>query len=424
MHVAEARDRVGGRVWTWRDAGLAPFHAEAGGDFIDAEHEATLQLIDELGLERIRVLPDGFGLALEHAGRLRVVKTQRDVWQSLNRALAPALRGFQIAGHDWNTAAASELAKYSVSELLSAAHASPRLHALTMALRGFFLADPSGLSALVIVELLAGGADPGRQKMFRVKGGNDRLPQELARRTRAIVELEHSVWAIRQGASGVRIAIENRKVRDWLEADYAIITVPVPVLRTWEFDPPLPAAQREAFERISQGEATKIVMRFGERWWRRRGRPNAFGTNLPIGAIWESADEQRGAAILTLLAGASCSVETKAIMAQQGINAIVQRLEWLGTPRESPLSARVISWEDEPWSRGGYAVFAPGFDGASRSWLSRTYGRVLFAGEHTSVRWQGYMNGAVESGLRVVTELEALEQVRRLTGRASSAPHT
>jgi monoamine oxidase len=68
-----------------------------------------------------------------------------------------------------------------------------------------------------------------------------------------------------------------------------------------------------------------------------------------------------------------------------------------------------VSWEDDPLARGGYAVFSPGFDPALRHWLRRPFGRVMFAGEHTSVASQGFMNGAVESGYRAAAEIAALE---------------
>jgi monoamine oxidase len=61
--------------------------------------------------------------------------------------------------------------------------------------------------------------------------------------------------------------------------------------------------------------------------------------------------------------------------------------------------------------RGGYAYFDPFYDPAWRLWLSKPHGRMVFAGEHTSGQWQGYMNGAVESGLRAAQEIGVL--VRR-----------
>ena len=65
------------------------------------------------------------------------------------------------------------------------------------------------------------------------------------------------------------------------------------------------------------------------------------------------------------------------------------------------------AWEDDPWARGGYAVFGPSFDPYLRDWLRRPAGRVVFAGEHTSIKWEGFMNGAIESGLRAAAEIRA-----------------
>ena len=67
-----------------------------------------------------------------------------------------------------------------------------------------------------------------------------------------------------------------------------------------------------------------------------------------------------------------------------------------------------MRWEEERWSRGAYAAFDAGFAPALRPSLARPHGRVTFAGEHTSERWQGYMNGALESGLRAAREIAAL----------------
>jgi monoamine oxidase len=74
-------------------------------------------------------------------------------------------------------------------------------------------------------------------------------------------------------------------------------------------------------------------------------------------------------------------------------------------PRRGDREVAWLSWEEDPWARGGYAFLDPGFDPAWRALLSRRAGRLVFAGEHTSQRWQGYMNGAVESGLRAAREL-------------------
>ena len=138
-------------------------------------------------------------------------------------------------------------------------------------------------------------------------------------------------------------------------------------------------------------------------------RPPAFGTDLPTGAIWEGNEQQRGPrGILSFLAGGRASGGLQDILAREGDAGVVRHIEWLGKPA-TLLASRAIVWEDDPWARGGYAYFDPGFDPLWRAWLARPAGRIVFAGEHTSIKYQGYMNGAIETGLRAAAEVAAIK---------------
>jgi monoamine oxidase len=412
--VFEARQRIGGRVWTLRDGAFPPLHAEAGGEFIDGNHEALIGLARSLRLPLRRVLRAGFGLALSIDGRVRLTRSQATVWRRLQRAFRPAIAAFEAADRDTTSGAATSMAGLSLATLLDRANADATVRALAEALRGYFLADPDALSALVVVEQAAESGSLGREKMFRIEGGNDRLSDALIRDARLSVRLGHAVAAVHQDAASVRLLVEDvRGRRTGIEADYAVCTVPLPVLLEWPFTPALPDAQRRAFQAVSYGPATKVFLRSERPWWRRARRPNAFGTNLPIGAVWESCEEVRGGSDLTLLAGGSASAQLRDLLATDGIAGVMRHLRWLGRPAQLPRLARVVTWESDPWSRGGYAVFGPGFDTIDEPLLRRPFGRVFFAGEHTSEHWQGFMNGAVESGLRVAADVEGRVRLER-----------
>ena len=71
-------------------------------------------------------------------------------------------------------------------------------------------------------------------------------------------------------------------------------------------------------------------------------------------------------------------------------------------------------WNEERWTRGSYAFFAPGQMSTVRDWLRVAVGPIHFAGEHTS-DWQGYMNGAIESGVRAASEIEPSVKTRWLS---------
>jgi monoamine oxidase len=86
---------------------------------------------------------------------------------------------------------------------------------------------------------------------------------------------------------------------------------------------------------------------------------------------------------------------------------VVAELAWLGRPSRV-LASRTVTWERDRWAQGGYAYFDTSFPPFLRDALARPAGRIVFAGEHTSQRWQGYMNGAIESGLRAAAEIGAL----------------
>ena len=101
----------------------------------------------------------------------------------------------------------------------------------------------------------------------------------------------------------------------------------------------------------------------------------------------------------------------QSIVAKDGIAGLVASLEWLGAGTATLIKAHQTVWDADPWSRGGYAFFDPSYDPALRAWLARPFGRLFFAGEHTSVRWQGYMNGAVESGRRAAAEIDATHRI-------------
>jgi monoamine oxidase len=182
-------------------------------------------------------------------------------------------------------------------------------------------------------------------------------------------------------------------------------------MRSVRFDPPLPAEQHRAITDLRYGPATKVLLQFERPFWRRKGRPRAFGTDLPTGAVWDASEDQgRAPAMLCLLAGGNASAEVREIAASEGDQGLIDRLSWLGRPARLETRA-IVPWDEDPWARGGYAAFGPRFDPLLRSWLARPAGRVLFAGEHTSGEGQGYMNGAIESGLRAAAEVRAL--VRR-----------
>jgi monoamine oxidase len=281
---------------------------------------------------------------------------------------------------------------------------------MLVGLRGFFLADPVNLSLLSLVDQVASGS-PGKGGMYRIAAGNDQLPKTLASMLHDQVLLRHEALAVSQSKTTVRVRIRSGNNESWLRSDYLILALPATKVRTLDIHPALPREQDAAISRLTYGPVTKTLLQFDRRFWNNPHRRVAYGTNLPIGAVWDANEQQKGkSGILCLMAGGTTSAATRQLLSTDGTMGLVRALDWLGKTRKSLVSMRSVTWEQDPWVQGGYAVFGPGFDPTLRSWLARPCGRILFAGEHTSLRWQGYMNGAVESGLRAATEVQALSR--------------
>lgn len=408
--VVEARARVGGRVWTRRDGFADGQHAEAGGDLIDPDQESIRRMAEDLGLSLSPILRNGFAYVRPGARApvIEPVSAAGGAWAELAKAAEPWVRAYRVSERRWDGPIARRLADCSVAEWLDDLGADPRLRARLNGLRGFFLADPEQLSLLALVDQLA-TESPAADRFYRITGGNDRLATALVERLEEPVHLKTLVRAVVQRRGPVRVTLRGRNGQGHMMADALVLALPATMVRRIAFTPPLPVSQRSALRDLRYGPATKTLLQFDRRFWRRPGRTLAYGTDLPIGAIWDGNEEQRGrGGILTLLAGGSASHDAKQLLTHGGAEAMAAQLKWLGATKAVLRAAHHVSWEDDPFVRGGYAVFHRGYDPEQRAWLSRPHGRILFAGEHTSLRWQGYMNGAVESGLRAALEVEAL----------------
>lgn len=411
--VVEARDRVGGRVWTLRRQFAGRQHAEAGADLIEEEQDHVLALVKELGLKPVRILREGFGFYGPDARGRRKVQRGPGAMAGVGKLLADQVRDFKLAETRWDSAVAAGLGRQSVAEWLASVKAPSALSAGVRGFRGFFLADPEHLSMLPLVEQFAESGPPGGGRIFRIEGGNDRLPATMAKRMRGAILLKTVVRSIRRHDERVSVTIEALgKPHTEITADFVVCALPASTARGVFFDPPLPEPQQDAISHLRYGCATRLLLQFDRRFWKKPGRPIAFGSDMPTGAVWDGNEQQRGPqGILSFLAGGDASKALQELLHAQGERAVISQLDWLGRPSRL-LASQVIAWDHDPLARGGYAYFDPSFDPLWRAWLARPAGRIVFAGEHTSIKSQGFMNGAVVSGLRAAAEISALSVKR------------
>ena len=379
--ILEARDRVGGRVFTIRDGLHDGQYADVGAEMIYHGQDNILNLVAAQGLE----LTTEFSLGTDtpdiifHGHRLSK-EASAELAQELRDGVKRTPPGFYETVAQWSRRARlSEDAGKLLEAIAQGTPAAP--------LR---LADSQELN----VELSWG---KGYRK---IKGGNDRLPQALARGLE--VRLNQLVRVIGHGSGGVTVETE----RETFHGDRALVTVPGPLVQELGFDPVLPAEKIQALLQLRYGNGTRIVSQFKERDLVREAIGLGCFTDRMPGYIMEQTMQQPGEHVVIsgLAAG---DVEPALMTEEQILDAFDETISAAVGRQVRRAYGYVKNWTQGPLTRS--VVRAPLGDQRETVLpeIRRPVGdRLFFAGEYTDDRiGPGGMEGAIKSAYRVSREL-------------------
>ncbi len=370
--VFEARDRVGGRVWS------VPFGentmVERGAEFILPGNTAVEGMAERFDLPLVRKgTPYG---RREPTGDEAV--PQAELEAAFDR-IAQGVEG--SAG--------------TVADAIDALGLPQPLAALIRARIEVSMGHPADdLLAEVLGE---GAATFGDFDSYTVAGGNAMIARALAVELGEAVHLSSPVRRVTWSPDGVTAYTDDGE----RSADAAVIAAPASVLGEIAFDPPLEGATADALASVRYGQNAKLfvalrgpsppsaIMSVRERFWTYT-QLDAEGEPTPV---------------VTGYAGTMPAVEALAAPDDPGgwIDAVAALRPDLDM---NPEGAFVSTWHDDPWVRGAYSarsVSSPLRDAD----LVRPIGSLHFAGEHTAGDWHGLMEGALRSGKRAAEQLLA-----------------
>jgi monoamine oxidase len=369
VEVFEARDRVGGRVWSVPFAGAT---AERGAEFILPHDTELTELARRLELRLVR------------KGTLYGNREPRG---------GEAVSGDEIAAAMEQLAALPEIQGENVYGALSRAGcASGVADAIAARLEVSCAYGADDLDASVLRE---GAGAFGDFHTHTVRGGNDRIARRLAEPLADAVHLSAPVRWIRWTQREMKVHTDDADAR----ADAVVVAVPASVVEEIKFEPPLGEQKVNAHRAVRYGQAAKLfvplrapappsqILSVPGRWWCYT-QLGAEGEPLPFVAAF---------------AGSSGAIE--ALDLGNGPGQWVDDLARLRPDLELDADGAMIStWDQDPWVRGAYSARSAS-SSIENPELSRPVGRVAFAGEHTAGRWHGLMEGALRSGRRAAREL-------------------
>jgi monoamine oxidase len=403
--VLEARDRVGGRVWS-RPAGRNAAPAELGAEFIHGRAELTMRVLHEAKLATVGTAGEGWGCSGEGDPQ----SEDRDF-----SAMVGIIEGARGLPDD-----------ESVDHYLRRFEQDPATRAAAKGARafveGFDAADPAIASARAIANEVRSGVDFATA---RPRGGYGPMFEHLRDTCIAAgiqIHLSTIVRRIAWRRGAVAVDANGGRESHTLRGRSAILTLPVGVLRreggvgAVVFDPPLPDAKVTALRSLEMGHVVKVVLRFQSAFWERvrGGRYSDAGffrcEDHPFPTYWTQVPVR--APLIVAWAGGPKAVALRGVAeadliqrARDGFGVLFHERD---LARRELEGAYTHDWSRDPFARGAYSYVAVG-GGRARAALSAPVDDTLFfAGEATSTDNQGgTVNGALETGERAAAEAAA-----------------
>jgi monoamine oxidase len=420
----EASPRAGGRCWSERRA-FDGRVVERGGELIDTGHEELRKLASELGLELDDLL------AAEPPGS-QPMFVLADGPYSMDAATAdfermlPALdRDAKALGEDLPTyrrasAAQRMLDRMSADRWIATRAPGGLESRLGRLLANAYIEELGGdlyeISAVSVVALLRGSPrdrfSPYEEsdQRFHIRGGNDQLVRLMSERIEGRIRTSHRLLAIaRRGDGRMRLTFARDQSTIDEIADRVILALPFTLLRQVDvaqagFHPRKMAAIRE----LGMGRNTKLQLQFDERWWHRANTNGEVRVEGAFQTTWEPTRAQAGdMAVLNCYSGGSTATRAGDGETDERARDALADLERAMPGIGAHWTGRSIrnAWERYPWTLGSYSLLKPGQYSTLNGAIGERDGVVHFAGEHTSIDWSGYLNGAVESGQRAAREI-------------------
>lgn len=421
--VYEAADRIGGRCWSNRNWAGGQV-SEHGGEFIDTGHTAILDLIDELNLtveNRVEATPAGAEPFYFFEGTPYLADEVRD---DLRVILPQAQSDAEAAGfpilYNSYTPRARELDLMSIRQWIVAyvpGGLSSRLgRLLDVAYTIEYGAEIDKQSSLNLINLFGYSTDEDPElfgesdEVYHVAGGNDRIVTGLAAALSGQIVTDTALTGLERTDHGrytVSLTSHGRTTK--VVADRLLLALPFSMLRRIDLrDAKFPALKRTAIDKLPIGANTKLVLQFNRRVWQQAGCDGQTFADTGYQATWETTLGQHGVpGILTNFTGGQAALDFASASPTRYARRFLEQLtpvlptvppEWTG-------AVALDYWPGYKWTRGAYSYYAVGQYTTFAGVEGEPVGTCHFAGEHTSIESQGYLNGAVESGERAAGEI-------------------
>ena len=407
VEVVEARDRVGGRLWTLDHVPGSP---EGGGNVIGANYGRVVHTANTLNVPLRtppRALPSDYAIGGQRIHRQDWATSSYNPLPDGWRATPPGRLVGKLnednpllktrAWHDPALMAADQPADEGLRALGFPEAAIRLINANNS--YGNNLSDTS-LMALYRVMGEFGRLSGPALAVMEAAAGNMRLPEAMATQLAQPVATGEAVKVINQSAAGVQATLNSGRT---IEADAALLALPVPALRQIALD--LPESQQTAMAGVDYHKIVQLHCVVDAPFWEASGWGGSWWTDGLLGRIFTRPMPDSERYNMTIwINGDSCD-SLNALDDEACTDAILQAL-WKLVPSAQEVTSvgQLVRWTNDPFAGGSWALWGPGQAGRAHAAIRAPAGRLFFAGEHTAEAYRG-MEAAMESGERAALEI-------------------
>jgi monoamine oxidase len=389
--VLEARERAGGRAWSYHFEQAPELVCEMGGEWIGKDHKQILALAQEL---KVELEPHAYRVWLLQHDQLHAPGS----WNFSEKSQA-AWKQFMEQYKQYDEHDKRKLDEYDwwtwlgkigmtdgdrrIREIMDSTDYGESIREVS----AFVAADE-------YVDTDYINPNNTDEMDFHVRGGNSVLVNTLVSRLPGgSVRLSSPVTAITQRAGKVAATTAT----ETFTADACIFAAPASVLNSIQFEPALSPFKSLAADELEYGRIIKTQMLFNKRFW--PAEDFSLMSDETSHQYFHSTQGQSGTR--GILCSYACGDKADVLAAQSKADRQAQLMRDLAAVSPDAAAALIDTfdqpWQNDPWVHGAYALYRPGQWFRIRPLLEEPHGKVLFAGEHIG-DWQGFMEGAVSTG--------------------------
>ena len=422
--VFEASNRIGGRCWTGRGDFADGQIYEHGGELIDNNHIDMKQLVQELGftLDNLYTAETNGTEQLGYFFGQPYTFTQmtndlKAIWQQIHSDISAASYPTLYSSFTTRGQQLDQMTLYQwIENYVPGGHRSPLGQMLDVAYNIEYGAETTVQSALNMLYLL-GYTGPGQfrtfgksNEKFHVHGGNDQIPTTLAAKLGSQITTSTPLTAIKQNGDGTyTLTFANGSGSITRIADHVVLALPFSLMRSVDFSKAgFNQVKTWAINELGMGTNSKLHMQFNSRFWRDQGCTGETYSDRGYQNTWEVSRAQPGTSgVLVNYTGGTLGLNANKGTPAQAAATFLKQVEPVLPGATAQWNGKVVRdyWTGYAWTKGSYSYWKAGqytrFSGAEKE----QSGTCHFAGEHTSQDFQGYLQGAVETGQRAANEI-------------------